>query len=87
MHFPAARSVYSCKYGSLARITSGRAKLLVLHTFAAMETARRAKALWVQLSPGCHYHLYELGPTYDQVRTWRAEVDALARELTGEPSS
>ncbi|MEV7380531.1 hypothetical protein [Streptomyces lydicus] len=61
--------------------TTGRAKLLLLHSVASTETARRAKALWSQLSLGCHYHLYELGPTYDQVRVWRAEVDGLVREL------
>ncbi|MFD6654994.1 hypothetical protein ACFWEB_07525 [Streptomyces parvus] len=61
--------------------TTGRAKLLLLHSVAPAETARRAKALWAQLSLGCHYHLYELGPTYDQVRVWRAQVDDLVREL------
>lgn len=54
--------------------TTGRAKLLLLHSVAPAETARRAKALWSQLSLGCHYHLYELGPTYDQVRVWRVEA-------------
>ncbi|MFC9258669.1 hypothetical protein ACFT25_02370 [Streptomyces hydrogenans] len=61
--------------------TTGRAKLLLLHSVAPPETARRAKALWAQLSLGCHYHLYELGPTYDQVRVWRTEADDLVREL------
>ncbi|MEU0147346.1 hypothetical protein ABZ119_15520 [Streptomyces sp. NPDC006288] len=61
--------------------TTGRAKLLLLHSAAPTETARRAKALWAQLSLGCHYHLYELGPTYDQVRGWRTEADDLVREL------
>lgn len=36
-------------------------------------TARRTKCLWVQLSLGCHYHLYELDPPYGQVRVWRTE--------------
>ncbi|WP_030845114.1 hypothetical protein [Streptomyces sp. NRRL F-4474] len=62
--------------------TTGRAKLLLLHSVASAETARRAKALWSQLSLGCHYHLYELGPTYDQVRAWRTEADGLVRELS-----
>ncbi|MFJ6496453.1 hypothetical protein [Streptomyces virginiae] len=61
--------------------TTGRAKLLLLHSVASAGTARRAKALWAQLSLGCHYHLYELGPTYAQVRAWRAEADGLIREL------
>ncbi|GAB2460307.1 hypothetical protein [Streptomyces incanus] len=61
--------------------TTGRAKLLLLHSVAPSETARRAKALWAQLSLGCHYHLYELGPTYDQVQVWRTEADDLVREL------
>ncbi|MFD5920900.1 hypothetical protein ACFVYP_28375 [Kitasatospora sp. NPDC058201] len=71
----------------LPHTTSGRAKLLLLHTFTAAEAARRAKALWAQLSLGCHYHLYELGPTYDQVRVWRAEVNALIQELSGRSGS
>ncbi|MEU9801829.1 hypothetical protein [Streptomyces sp. NPDC051000] len=62
--------------------TTGRAKLLLLHSVASAETARRAKALWSQLSLGCHYHLYELGPTYDQVRAWRTEADGLVRKLS-----
>ncbi|MFD3465613.1 hypothetical protein ACFWWM_04455 [Streptomyces sp. NPDC058682] len=62
--------------------TTGRAKLLLLYSVAPAETARRAKALWSQLSLGCHYHLYELGPTYDQVRAWRTEADGLVRELS-----
>ncbi|MER6958410.1 hypothetical protein [Streptomyces sp. NPDC000618] len=61
--------------------TTGRAKLLLLHSVVSVETARRAKALWSQLSLGCHYHLYELGPTHDQVRAWRTEADGLVREL------
>ncbi|MFE2326522.1 hypothetical protein ACFXD5_21760 [Streptomyces sp. NPDC059385] len=61
--------------------TTGRAKLILLHSVGPAETARRAKALWSQLSLGCHYHLYELGPTYDQVRAWRAEADDLVLEL------
>ncbi|MFJ8232581.1 hypothetical protein ACIQ9E_21850 [Streptomyces sp. NPDC094448] len=61
--------------------TTGRAKLLLLHSFTPADTARRAKALWAQLSLGCHYHLYELGPTYGQVRAWRVEVDALVQEI------
>lgn len=61
--------------------TTGRAKLLLLHSVVPAETARRAKALWSQLSLGCHYHLYELGPTHDQVRAWRTEAGELVREL------
>ncbi|MFF4858204.1 hypothetical protein ACFY2N_25230 [Streptomyces rubiginosohelvolus] len=62
--------------------TTGRAKLLLLHSVAPAETARQAKALWSQLSLGCHYHLYELGPTCGQVRVWRAEVVGLVRALS-----
>ncbi|MFK0255988.1 hypothetical protein [Streptomyces sp. NPDC090445] len=61
--------------------TTGRAKLLCLHRFTAVDTARRVKAVWSQLSLGCHYHQYEMGPTYDQVRAWRTEVGALVEEL------
>ncbi|MFJ9802853.1 hypothetical protein [Streptomyces wuyuanensis] len=59
--------------------TTGRAKLLCLRCYTAAETARRAKAVWSHLCLGCHYHQYEIGPTHDQVRAWRAEV----RELIG----
>lgn len=66
--------------------TTGRAKLLLLRSFAPADTARRAKALWSQLSLGCHYHRYELGPTYDQVRCWRTEAGDLIRELADRPA-
>ncbi|MEV6107550.1 hypothetical protein AB0M28_23030 [Streptomyces sp. NPDC051940] len=33
----------------------------------------------VALCLGCHYHQYELGPTHDQVSTWRTEVGDLVR--------
>ncbi|MFF4344821.1 hypothetical protein ACFY00_33475 [Kitasatospora sp. NPDC001540] len=62
--------------------TTGRAKLLILYSCTAAGTARRTKALWSQLSLGCHYHRYELGPTHDQVRGWRREVDSLIQELS-----
>lgn len=60
---------------------SMRAALLWLRGCAEAETARRAKAAWSQLSLGCHYHQYEIGPTEDQVRVWRAEVAAIVALL------
>ncbi|WP_431951203.1 hypothetical protein [Actinacidiphila sp. bgisy167] len=66
----------------LARTKSTRAKMLCLRYCTTEETARRAKALWSHLCLACHYHQYEIGPTRDQVRTWRAEVGELAEELT-----
>ena len=62
---------------------SNRAKFLCLRGCAEAETARRAKALWALLCLGCHYHQYEIGPTRDQVRSWREEVGAVIALLGG----
>ncbi|MEV8389802.1 MULTISPECIES: hypothetical protein [unclassified Streptomyces] len=61
--------------------TTTRAKMLCLRCYTTAETARRAKAVWSHLCLGCHYHQYEIGPTHDQVRTWRAEVGELLGAL------
>lgn len=58
-----------------------RAKFLCLRTCTEAETARRAKAVWCMLSQGCHYHHYELGPTGQQLRIWRDEVDQVLSHL------
>ncbi|WP_257016044.1 hypothetical protein [Streptomyces sp. Ag82_O1-15] len=65
----------------LAGITT-RAKMLCLRCYIAATTARRTNAVWSHLCLGCHYHQYEIGPTRDQVRAWRAEVGELVQELT-----
>ncbi|MEO3978383.1 hypothetical protein [Streptomyces sp. CAU 1734] len=65
----------------LADITT-RAKMLCLRCYTAATTARRANAVWSHLCLGCHYHQYEIGPTEDQVRRWRADVGELVTELT-----
>ncbi|MGW3735162.1 hypothetical protein [Streptomyces sp. NPDC005148] len=65
----------------LAAVTM-RAKMLCLRCYTAATTARRANAVWSHLCLGCHYHQYEIGPTKDQVRTWRKEVGELVTELT-----
>ncbi|MGW4983389.1 hypothetical protein [Streptomyces mirabilis] len=65
----------------LAGITT-RAKMLCLRCYIAATTARRTNAVWSHLCLGCHYHQYEIGPTRDQVRAWRAEVGELVPELT-----
>lgn len=67
--------------------TTTRAKLLCLRCYTAAATARRAGAVWSHLCLGCHYHQYEIGPTQDQVRAWRAEVEELIRELHPDCSS
>lgn len=61
--------------------TTTRAKMLCLRCYTAAETARRANAVWSHLCLGCHYHQYEIGPTHDQVRTWRTEVGVLVQAL------
>jgi hypothetical protein len=57
--------------------TTTRAKLLCLHGATDAETARRARAVWVLLCLGCHYHQYDLGPTREEVLVWGAEVTAV----------
>lgn len=66
---------------------SRRAAFLWLHSCAGTETALRAKAVWNQLSQGCHHHQYELGPTADQVRRWHREVSELINALTSDPAA
>ncbi|WP_234540064.1 hypothetical protein [Streptomyces shenzhenensis] len=58
-----------------------RAKMLCLRCYTPGETAQRTRAVWSHLCLGCHYHQYEIGPTYEQVRAWRAEVGELVRKL------
>jgi hypothetical protein len=58
-----------------------RAKMLCLRCYTPGETARRTRAVWSHLCLGCHYHQYEIGPTYEQVRAWRTEVGELVRTL------
>lgn len=60
-----------------ARRTSTIAKLLCLHGATDTETARRARAVWVLLCLGCHYHQYDLGPTRAEVLAWQTEVTAV----------
>ncbi|MGW3413889.1 hypothetical protein [Streptomyces sp. NPDC000888] len=59
------------------RSGSSRAGFLWLRSCTEAETARRARAAWSLLCLGCHYHQYEIGPTEDQIRAWRAEVALL----------
>lgn len=61
--------------------TTMRAKLLCLRCYTAADIARRATSVWTHLCLGCHYHQYEMGPTHDQVRTWRTEVKDLVEAL------
>lgn len=61
--------------------TTMRAKMLCLRCYTEADLARRANAVWSHLCLGCHYHQYEIGPTYEQVRVWRAEVGELVLEL------
>lgn len=62
--------------------TTTRAKMLCLRCYTTVGTARRTNAVWQHLCLGCHYHQYEIGPTRDQVRTWRTEVGELVQALT-----
>lgn len=60
---------------------SMRAQLLCLRAYVDGETARSAYTTWKLLCLGCHYHQYDLGPTEEQVRSWRAEVEGIVRQL------
>jgi hypothetical protein len=63
--------------------TSTIAKLLCLRGATDAETARRARAVWVLLCLGCHYHQYDLGPTREEVLAWQTEVAAVVGLLRG----
>ncbi|MEU0041332.1 hypothetical protein [Streptomyces sp. NPDC006333] len=65
----------------LAGITT-RAKVLCLRCYTVATTARRTNAVWSHLCLGCHYHQYEIGPTRDQDRAWRAEVGPRVEDLS-----
>jgi hypothetical protein len=69
-----------------APYTTTRAKLLCLRGLTDAETARRARAVWVLLCLGCHYHQYDLGPTREEVLAWQAEVAAVVGLLRGLPA-
>jgi hypothetical protein len=60
-----------------------RAQLLCLMSYTDMETARTAAGAWGALSAACHYHSYELAPTFDELRTLHREVTVLAKRLHG----
>ncbi|MCA1223640.1 hypothetical protein [Streptomyces sp. 8L] len=59
--------------------TTNRAKPLCLGCYVAADTARHTKTVWSHLCLGCH--CYEMGPTREQVLTWRAEAGEPARQL------
>lgn len=61
--------------------TTMRATMPCLRCHTEEELARRANAVRSHPCLGCHYHQYEIGPPYEQVRVWRAEVGELVLEL------
>ncbi|MEU1782418.1 hypothetical protein ABZ545_23460 [Streptomyces abikoensis] len=78
-----AVAAHLAAHGAPRAIRKGnmRAALLWLRGCVEAGTARRVKAAWSELSLGCHYHQYEIGPTEDQVRGWRGEVASLVAKL------
>jgi len=78
----ALRRYWRARTPQLARC-SPHAQSLCLESYADPETARRWSTTWAGLSRACHYHGYELAPTYAELCAWRDDVDrvigALAR--------
>lgn len=70
---------HTCK-PQLARCPP-HAQALCLESYADPDTARRWSVTWAGLSRACHYHGYELAPTYAELCAWRGDVDRVIRAL------
>ncbi|GAA0917316.1 hypothetical protein [Streptomyces thermoalcalitolerans] len=57
------------------------AQALCLEVYANPGTARRWSTAWAGLSRACHYHGYELAPTYGELRAWRDDVEQVIGAL------
>lgn len=58
-----------------------RHQLLALHVLADSSTAIRATHAWHGLSRATHHHVYELAPTYAELRSWHGDVVELLGDL------
>lgn len=55
--------------------TSRRAQFLCLGRYLGdAALAQRAHQAWAALSAGCHYHVYDLAPTREELQAWRETV-------------
>ncbi|MFG1864806.1 hypothetical protein [Microbispora bryophytorum] len=59
-----------------------RAQLLCLMAYTDVDTARIAAGAWGALCAACHYHSYELAPTFTELRTLHREVTTVATKLS-----
>ena len=57
---------------------SMRAKLLCFAELSGPEPGAEAVWLWERLSAGCHFGVYELELTIDDLSEWRDRIEALA---------
>ena len=54
---------------------SKKAQLLCLGRYLGDEPlAQRAHVVWSALSASCHYHVYDLAPTREELQAWRDSV-------------
>ena len=54
---------------------SKKAQLLCLGRYLGDEPlAQRAHVAWSGLSASCHYHVYDLAPTLEELQAWRDSV-------------
>ncbi len=54
---------------------SRKAQLLCLGRYLGDEAlAQRAHVAWSALSASCHYHVYDLAPTREELQAWRDSV-------------
>ncbi len=54
---------------------SRKAQLLCLGRYLGDESlAQRAHVAWSALSGSCHYHVYDLAPTREELQAWRDSV-------------
>lgn len=56
-------------------------QLLALRDFTDSATATRAGQLWAALSSATHHHGYELPPSAQALRGWRAAVGEVVEQL------
>ncbi len=51
------------------------------------EAASLAREAWLGLANAAHHHVYELAPTYQELRRWHTAVSRLVVLLAAEPSA
>ena len=70
-----AIATYWSKAAPGVEVCSRRAQMLCLRRYLGDEAlAQRAHVVWSSLSAGCHYHVYDLAPTREELQGWRETV-------------